>query len=246
MAGDKRNTKTTSTKSNQDTISPKPDRDFMVSVSDLGGEFTEETSLAWMLNFAQRTDLLVLKNDDLSRAQREIVAFAVSSGAVAVDAWQKRRTPRQLNAVAQEMREGIQRFIDGRGWRAPIKGQRLIYRAQDSPIIREDQAGDVRESLETDLHTLILWKAQNLMRENYDRIRHCASPECRRWFAVVKRQLFCSEKCSARDRVQRWRAKPANREKLRTRRRQSHQEAMARQQNRPIETVKIQKRESKV
>lgn len=202
-----------------------PDREFMDRVQEAEHKFTDQARLSWLLNFTQRTDLLTLKDADLADAQSKIVAFAVSSDAVAVDIWWKKKTPPQLNALARELREGMERFLDGRGWRTSIKGQRILYKDQPNNPGVHDPDRPVWDRLETDLHSLIVRRAQNLLLRNYDRIQQCARPGCGRWFAKAKRQIFCSERCGTLVHSARWRAKAANREKMNEQRREAYHEA---------------------
>lgn len=223
---------------------PKPDREFLGGVMTLAYRLTDEARFSWMLDFAQRTDVRGLKDDDLFRVQCEIVAFAMSPDAIATDVHSEKQTARQLNALAEAIRDGVQGFLDGRGWPAPMQGRRTIYRARDEVVVEVDR-NDVREKLETDTPTLIIWRAQNLLHENPDRVGHCARAECGRWFAIVKRQMFCSDRCSSLVRTHKWRSKPKNRAKLRRRRKQAYRREMARKQGRAPGSVKIQKRNAR-
>jgi len=212
-----------------------PDRDAIFVALDIG-HMDDHARLSWMLAFAQRSDLDRLRGADLLRAQAETLAFSPAADAVATT---KRLTAKRLATLSAEIREGVERFVDGRGWRAQLQGRikRLVY--------RDRATGQVRETLETSLPALVLWTAQNLVRENADGIARCAHAACGRWFAVVKRQQFCSGACASKFRTAKWRANPKNREKTRERRRHAYKNAQAERQGRPITAIKIQRRRTK-
>ncbi|HUY28579.1 MAG TPA: hypothetical protein VMV27_14300 [Candidatus Binataceae bacterium] len=220
MSKDKRDTKI------------NPDRDVIFAAHDLG-YMDEPARLAWLLSFAQRSDLAQITGAALLRVQAEALVFATATNAVATD--RMRLSARQLAMLSAEIREGIARFLDSRQWRANLRGhvRRRLYR---------DPSGTTREAIETTRQAMVLWVAQNLVRDNAGQIARCALPTCGRWFGKIKRQQFCSGACASKFRSLKWRANPKNRQKSRERRRDAYKVAQAKRQGRPISAVKIQKR----
>lgn len=228
------------------TVTPPVDRDFVVAVQEQESAFTEETRFAWLLEFCQREDLLTLAADELADIHRKIVAFAISSDAVATGVWWEKKTSQQLHALAQALKDGIHRFTDNRGWRAPVKGQRFLYKNRAGRFderTKEIVYGEPQETLETDLNTLIFWKAMNLLRDQNERIQTCAREGCGRWFARTRRQLFCSETCANRVHIARWRSNAENRKSVNEQRRDAYAKAVnkkiANQLGRPEADIRV-------
>jgi len=216
-----------------------PDRrEFFIEVLRLSDGHTDETRTAWLIDFAQRLDLDGLAGKDLVRVQTELAAFSRSSDALAGGgSFDTRPGPKALSQLAEEIRNGIRGLLKSErgGWRAPEGPvSRVIYRDPD---------GTLREYLDVeDTARLALWKAQSLVHQYLDRILKCA--RCERWFLRIRRQRFCSERCSGSSRKNTWRQNTEHRAEELKRQRERYRITVAKNQGRGhlVQAVRIQKR----
>jgi hypothetical protein len=223
---DKRGAKTTESAADR--------REFIHGFLALADKHTDETRLAWLLNFAQRQGLASLRDEALLRLQQEVVAFSIWAVDAVDTTDHERLSAEQLSLLSEKISGGIRAVVNGdsgEGWETP-KGSRV------SRAIYKDPGGTVRVVFHTDSPTLVIWKAQSLIAQYRDRILHCKRPGCGRWFLRVRRQRFCSEACSLSYRKNAWRQNPANRSKELARQRTRYAELIAEKQGRPVAAVR--------
>jgi hypothetical protein len=175
-----------------------------------------EKRLAWLLDFAQRTEIRKLGKDELRHVQQEVIAFCISPKGFASADLQK-CNPRTMRRLSEKVRDCLRTLMANGVWVRKPEPRRLAV-SLDGEIEHVPQFDGF------DLASHFLSLAEDLIEELFTEIRHCKRPECARWFVRIKRKEFCSDRCAAYDRRIKWRAVPENREKERAQSRESYYE----------------------
>lgn len=178
------------------------------AVKILDARRTPEQRSAWLLEFIQRHDLARLDDDGVRELQTQVAGFCLEEqnrsgskgpGAMLHAQYYSSFTARRLAAVAKELSGEIGKALTGAGWwnLKPASFTRSIY--------RDHLTGKGVESIDADPETVLLWGAQTLVRDHWERILRCR--ECGRWFIKIRRQLYCSNRCAHRVAARDWRKK---------------------------------------
>jgi hypothetical protein len=162
--------------------------------------------LAWLIEFVQRSEADHTLRD-LQKRQREVLAFCmISPGFVPEDSLDI--TIADLVRIAEKLRVGILHVISGdqEVWTVPgpARSRALVGSIEkDGRVTIVDTTFLSPVSLETRIATI----AQAVIVESQDRVRICPRSGCGRLFVRVRRQEFCSIRCSDYQRKKDWRAK---------------------------------------
>ncbi len=104
-----------------------------------------------------------------------------------------------------------------------------VHRLESGQIVFVTRGNDVRSFLAS---------AFEVLKDLGPRLRKCQRPGCRRFFAAVRQQTYCSRTCNQRVRTARFEAR--HRDKIRQRKRQDYEKRVKAQPGR--ENVKIARR----
>lgn len=118
--------------------------------------------------------------------------------------------PALLAKLQAAMRSGVAELSAGRPWQLPAAPER-IFVTPDATKTLETRTGPVVErfpllrTYEGDLEGAFLATAADVLVESWgDSLRACPRPSCGRLFVPVRRQGFCSPKCSQAVRWERY------------------------------------------
>jgi hypothetical protein len=168
---------------------------------------TPKERLNWLLEFAQRIDLAIVDRNALKEALAEINYFAAGSGAdfsprIAL----QELHATELDSFAIFVRLGLASLFEGKTW-----DLRLLPASEKAfsfvRSLRRLEQGDSVEAqyISTDVLTIARWRAQELVGSSFGSIGRCRREACRKFFAVTKRQEYCSIRCSQIERTAKWR-----------------------------------------
>jgi hypothetical protein len=163
--------------------------------------------LAWLIDFVQRDPGEPLK--DLQKCQREMLAFCMTRGSgTTIFPSALPTTAAAIDRIAEKLRSGILHVVTGDEeiWEVPGPPQsRMLIgrRESDGSITVFDQA---LMAASISLETSMAMVAQALIVENQSRVCVCKRKDCGRLFMKVRRQEFCSVRCSDYQRKRDWRA----------------------------------------
>lgn len=168
---------------------------------------TPKERLTWLLEFAQRIDLAIIDGDVLEEALAEINYFAAGGGAD----FSPRIAPQELQATDLDsfaifVRLGLASLFEGKSWDLyllPSSGKAPSFVRS----FRRVEQGDSVEAqyISSDVLTIARWRAQEIIAGSFGLIDRCRREACRKFFAVNKRQEYCSAKCSQIERTAKWR-----------------------------------------
>jgi hypothetical protein len=165
--------------------------------------------LAWLIDFIQREPGETSKG--FQKCLREMLIFCMTAPAPFPDPFPDDLfavTAADVDRIAKSLRTGILHVVTGdeEVWSVPgaAHSRALIgWRENDGSISIFDRALMKSINLETRMGMV----AQALIVENQARVRICARENCGRLFAKVRRQEFCSVRCSDSQRKRDWRAR---------------------------------------
>ncbi len=165
--------------------------------------------LEWLLGFIQSKALRDLSALGLEELRQEISIFARDAGYITIDV-DKPMTREDLADLARVVGGGIRNFLAGKSW--TVSSDDLGEFTQTLTGRQSKSRGPSPKPGETPVHAwcgepraAFLQACFDLVKtEGQQRIRVCDLADCRRLFAVVKRQSFCSVRCSGRARTTRW------------------------------------------
>ena len=180
----------------------------------------DPTNLAfWLLNFVQ-TDLTTLSPEDWRSLQDELVVFSLPPNQFSpgdrpsVGALERPPQRREIEGIQRELKRGITRLLKSQPWTIKDVQIRRILLWREGKIVRAYWGRTFRERF--------LVAAANLLEEVGESIKVC--PECERLFPAVKRQAYCSPRCSQNVRTRKFRAR--HKETLQERRRARYEESL--------------------
>jgi hypothetical protein len=153
---------------------------------------TDESRLRWLLRFAATENYDEMSSSKFERLQSEIREFA-SIG------WSSFETPN--NAVSREavrrlalwMGDGLRAYARGKSWDLPRMS-----------IARSVIPNGDRPSYNGQWNDTFLMSAADTLQAVGKLLRVCAAEGCEVVFVKRKRRIFCSEKCSGRERMRRF------------------------------------------
>ncbi len=195
----------------------------------------------WLVNFAQ-ADLRALSSEESRNLRDELTLFSLPLAYLAPGTWMgdralsrfvasNRLTPQRTARLQSEVRNGFDRLLNGQQWVLPsLRLHRILVRTDPNGKIQGGHAGG-------NFRDQFLMATADLLEKVGDRIKRC--PECGRLFGAVRRQAYCSPRCSLRVRTRRYRNK--HRDALRAKRRARYA-AMIRVTHGP--RVKVQARKA--
>lgn len=168
---------------------------------------------SWLLTFVQ-TDLRELSREQSHAIQDQIVVFSRPPQELSahekpsLSDLERPPTRRKIEGAQRELRAALERlfkphekrgrFVLPNSWALRnVQARRVLFRDENGRIHRGYWGRSFRERF--------LLSAADLLESVGDRIRRCS--ECGRLFHAVKRQGYCSSKCSQRVRTREFRAK---------------------------------------
>ena len=169
-------------------------------------------------------DFSSLTDADLTRVRQELRAFhAAREGRGGVTAEPTTELSRaDLDRMAGLVRADLGALKSGGPSRAFLYGRTLAR-----TVKLNQKTGRLESTLEGDFEPVVRWLALDLIIEQFGNIRRCKG-KCPRFFFRSKGQKFCSERCSHRWRIERWRH-GKTKEKLREIRREAYARELERQ-----------------
>jgi hypothetical protein len=177
-----------------DTTSRRPKHKPVHAV----GRRRTQKPLVWLLNFAQRTDLELLDEEKLKEVREELRAFcAVQHGG---DPAATPLSAIEISSLAYTVRHYLDSLWRGDEWKSYAFGNiTRSARRQDDGIVAIRYSGDFK--------ILWPWLANELIINQHSNIARCERDDCQRFYLVVKRQKYCSQRCANHVRVRKWRNK---------------------------------------
>jgi hypothetical protein len=164
--------------------------------------------LTWLVAFAQRMpdEFNKLPRGERESLAAEVVAFASLGGPSGPGGEQlPRLSAKDLVNMAATLREGIYRLVSGLPWKIPVVAPLTITLqvGRKKPVPRE-YSGNLNTRL-------CLTAADLLEREGFPpgrpaRVRRCARTACQKLFVAVRRQIYCSGRCSLLERTRKFRS----------------------------------------
>ena len=188
----------------------------------VGGNHAQR--LTWLLTLAQRDDPLATSSQEWRDISDDLYAFSLRSGfqlpsytGSRSDTAPPALSPEQIRAIHATLRAGLRALFAGSGgWSVPLRTlTRYVFR-RDNGRLETRYGGDVPAA--------VPMTAADLLGEFGDRVRKCSATGCTRIFLAVKRQAYCSPRCSQGVRTQKFLA--AHRDVLNARRRQHYAQVL--------------------
>jgi hypothetical protein len=186
--------------------------------------------LAWLINFVQREPAESSKN--LQKCRLEMLAFCMTVPGPFPDEDSLSATAADVDRIAEALRVGISHVVSGdeEAWVVPGRAQSRVLvgeRQSDGSVTIFDQAFHATVSLETRMAMV----AQALIMDNQAQVRICAREGCGRLFVKIRRQEFCSIRCSGSQRKRNWRARGSIRAEENRLRREAYLRKLWRKEN---------------
>jgi len=191
---------------------------------------TDAEHLRWLLAFAQRTPDEFFK---LSKRQREALEAELRLFAEGTEAHEGARPPspslRAMMGMAADVRHGIHGLVGRSGWGIDIRG----------PFNINVLGYGMERGYDGDLRTRVLLTAADLLeREGFPplrspRVRRCARIACQKLFVAVRRQIYCSGRCSLLERTRKFRS-GLSKEEMSRRRHEWYKRRVAKHQGEQI------------
>jgi len=153
---------------------------------------TDESRLRWLLKFAATDNFEGMSSPKFERLRREVSEFAAlnASSFETIDNPVSRKTARRL---AVWVGDGLRAYVRGTSWDLP---QMSIAR---SVIPKGDRPS--YNGLWNDTFSM---SAADTLQAVGKLLKVCAAQGCGALFVKRKRRIFCSEKCSGRERMRRF------------------------------------------
>jgi len=195
----------------QDTVPPPELIEALQQVRQLAAELGGQGPLRWVSRFLGE-DLSKLTTEECKIRGFVLQMFPLGEPAeVAVGAIPILGRP-ELKKVQDELRDGLQAFVEGDGWGWGPPVQRITL------IRPRDGTGPVTRSwmIEAGGRLRILWAVGEHVRRYGQRLRICQDSHCRTPFLAHKRQKYCTPKCSQRVREVRRQKKMSQPKRRRT------------------------------
>lgn len=150
--------------------------------------------LQWLVKFTSVANFDRMSASRFERIQRQIRAFSDFT-ASSFEAADKQMSREGVGRVATFARDGMRAFVAGVSWDLP--------RLNIAPSVIPDSD---RLAFSGAWDDVFLLSVSNLLPSARGILRLCASSDCDSLFAKRKRKIFCSPRCSDRERMRRFQA----------------------------------------
>ncbi len=159
--------------------------------------------LDWVLDFSRRptAEIFALADGPLDMVRGEMMAFAghYSPGWMS-DASIAEMTPDAIADLRTVTAQGIKDYLGPNGWTTPPLPPVPIH-------ITRSASGRTHVVYSLNLKAAFISTVAALLGEEGSRVQRCPRPGCGRLFCKRKRGLYCSTRCAAQVRAQRFNAR---------------------------------------
>jgi hypothetical protein len=150
--------------------------------------------LQWLLKFTSIRDFDRMSAWKFERIKRQIIAFAdFTASSFEVETNQMSRDA--VRRISESARNGMRAFVDRVSWDLP--------RMNIAPSVIPDAD---RLAFSGAWNDVFLLSVSSLLPASRGILRVCAGSDCDTLFAKRKRKIFCSPRCSDRERMRRFQA----------------------------------------
>jgi hypothetical protein len=155
---------------------------------------TNFARLRWLVKFVNEPDFDRMSTSKFERCTRQVIAFAnLVASSFEVEA--NRMSRQGVGRIAASARNGMHAFAGGASWDLPqLKLSPSLIPGSERLAIN----GSWEDAFFLSVGTLLLGCSGIL--------RVCAARDCKTLFAKRKRKIFCSPRCSDRERMRRFQA----------------------------------------
>lgn len=174
----------------------------------------DPSRLRWLVNLADPATLDKMPGREFERLRLQVEAFVELAGSSSQD----RRKPLSRTAIkrmAEYVRKVLRAHTGGATWDLPpMRVSRSIIPGSDTAVYH----GPWRD--------VFLMAVGDLLQSVGGLLRVCSAADCDRPFVRNKRKIYCSARCSARERMRRFQA---DRERYKAKRRKYYRRSLQRQ-----------------
>lgn len=190
---------------------------------------TAQARLRWLLGFMQR-DLDGLRQGDWLNLYDDLRALTFKMNV----APGSEPTAAEVRSLQREIEQIIAAVVRGGSWSFELPKLRHV--------IGRTLRGRVIAVARGDLRSQVLLATEKVLEAEGHRLKACLEPKCQKIFVAMKRQAYCSVRCSQRARTRRF-LKLHSKDELSEKRHQAYKRRLEKETGRPTRVTRRTKRQ---